>query len=356
VKFIYFLTAFWLTGMQDRAIILFIFFHWEIIMMLKYPDRLPLAHLPTPVHKLERLSKHLGGPDILIKRDDETGLATGGNKARKLEFLVADALNQGCDHLITTGAAQSNHCRQTAAAAARYGLGCSLVVTGDDPGERLGNLLINEILGAHLYWTGANKRGEVMQEVDHELCAMGRKPYQIPLGGSNVMGATSFVWAMKELHDQLVAQQLNIDFIVVASGSGGTQAGMVLGAELYDIPGEILGISVSHPAEQMQIQIAALATATATHLGRETTSVADKVFVNDDYLGEGYAHVGEAEREALRMVAEKEGILLDPVYTGRAMAGLIDLIRWGAFTRGQSVLFWHTGGTAALSAFANKLI
>ncbi len=325
-------------------------------MILKYPDRVSLAHLPTPVHKMERLTKHLGGPDILIKRDDETGLATGGNKARKLEFLVADALRQGCDHLITTGATQSNHCRQTAAAAAQYGLGCSLVISGDDPKERTGNLLLNELLGAHLYWTGTQERAVVMQEVENELLAMGRKPYQIPLGGSNVMGATSYVWAMHELHEQLAAQHLNIDFIVVASGSGGTQAGMVLGAELYDISGEVLGISVSQPAEKMQIQIAALATATATHLGQETTSVAEKVVVNDDYLGEGYAQVGDAEREALRMVAEKEGILLDPVYTGRAMAGLIDLIRWGAFTRGQTVLFWHTGGTAALSAFAHKLV
>ena len=328
----------------------------QTLMMLNYPNRQRLAHLPTPVHKLERLTKHLGGPDIWIKRDDETGLATGGNKARKLEFLVADALNQSCDHLITVGASQSNHCRQTAAAAARYGLGCSLVFSGDDPQERIGNLLINEVLGAHLYWSGSQDRNEVMREVEKELCAMGRKPYQIPLGGSNVMGATSYVWAMKELHEQLVAQHINIDFIVVASGSGGTQAGMVLGSELYDIPGDVLGISVDQPAEKMQIQIAALATATATHLGQETTSVADKVVVNDDYLGEGYAMVGEVEREAIRMVAEKEGILLDPVYTGRAMAGLIDLIRWGAFTRGQTVLFWHTGGTAALSAFANKLL
>jgi len=325
-------------------------------MTLKYPNRVSLAHLPTPIHKMERLSKYLGGPEILIKRDDETGLATGGNKARKLEFLVADALAQGCDHLITTGATQSNHCRQTAAAAAVYGLGCSLVITGDDPKERTGNLLLNEILGAHLYWTGTRNRAEVMQAVDKELCAMGRKPYQIPLGGSNVLGATGYVWAMKEVQEQLAAQHLNIDFMITATGSGGTQAGMVLGAELYGISGEILGVSVSQQAEKMQVQIAALATATATHLGKETASVAEKVVVNDDYLGDGYAQVGDVEREAIRMVAEKEGILLDPVYSGRAMAGLIDLIRWGAFTRGQTVLFWHTGGTAALPAFAQYLL
>ncbi|MCA9928542.1 MAG: D-cysteine desulfhydrase family protein [Anaerolineales bacterium] len=322
----------------------------------KYPNRVSIAHLPTPLHKLERLSKYLGGPDLLIKRDDQTGLATGGNKARKLEFLVAEALKQGCDHLITVGGPQSNHCRQTAAAAAQFGLGCSLVLDGKDPKKRIGNLLINELLGAHLYWTNGQQRAEVLQAVERELCTMGRRPFQIPLGGSNVMGATSYVWAMKELHEQLRNQQLNVDFIVMASGSGGTQAGMVLGAELYGIQSHILGITVSQAAEQMKMQIAALATATATHLGQEISSIIDKVDVNDDYLGEGYAQVGDVEREAIRLVAEKEGILLDPVYTGRAMAGLIDLIRWGAFTRGQTVLFWHTGGTAALSAFWRQLL
>ncbi|MCP5097038.1 MAG: D-cysteine desulfhydrase family protein [Chloroflexi bacterium] len=325
-------------------------------MIPNYPKRIQLAHLPTPIEKLERLSKHLGGPDIYIKRDDQTGLATGGNKARKLEFLVAEAINQSCDHLVTTGAVQSNHCRQTAAAAAKYGLGCTLVIKGSEPNQKIGNLLLNDLLGAHHYWTDGRDRAEVMQEVAAELCTMGRKPYMIPLGGSNVMGATSFVWAMKELKEQITAVSLNLDFIVVASGSGGTQAGMVLGAEIYGIRNRVIGISVSEQADQLQLQIAALATATATHLGLETTSIAGKVNVNDDYLGEGYSKVGDGEREALRMIAEKEGILLDPVYTGRAMAGLIDLIRWGAFTRGQSVLFWHTGGTAALPAFANKLL
>lgn len=325
-------------------------------MTPNYPNRLKLAHLPTPVEKMERLSRHLGGPELLIKRDDQTGLATGGNKSRKLEFLVAEALNQGCDHLVTTGAPQSNHCRQTAAAAAKMGLGCSVVLSGSPPEQRTGNLLLNDLLGAHVYWTNGRSRAEVMNEVTAELCAMGRKPYLIPLGGSNVMGATSYVLAMRELGQQMVEQSLNIDFVVTASSSGGTQAGMVLGAEIYKLRPRILGISVEQAAEKLQMQVAALATATATHLGLETTSVAEKVDVNDDYVGEGYAKVGEPEREAIRMVAQKEGILLDPVYTGRAMAGLIDLIRWGAFTRGQTVLFWHTGGTAALPAFAAALL
>ena len=323
---------------------------------LNYPNRVRLAQLPTPVQPLERLSKHLGGPTLYIKRDDQTGLASGGNKARKLEFLVAEALAQGCDHLVTTGAAQSNHCRQTAAAAAHFGLGCSLVLNGTSPASVTGNLLINTLLGAHLYWAGEQECASLMSSVSTELRAMGHSPYQIPLGGSNVVGATGYVLAMEELTQQLAATSINIDFIVVASGSGGTQAGMVLGAEVYGFRGQILGISVSSEAAALQNRVAALCTATSTHLGIGTLSMAGKVDVNDDYLGGGYGIVSEVEREAVRMVAQLEGILLDPVYTGRAMGGLIDLIRWGAFTRGQSVLFWHTGGTAALPAFADKLL
>ena len=326
------------------------------MMKPNYPERVKIAHLPTPIDRLERLSKQLNGPDLYIKRDDETGLATGGNKTRKLEFLVAEALSQGCDHLVTTGAPQSNHCRQTAAAAASSGLGCTLVLRGEEPAAITGNILLDKLLGAHIYWAGERPCSEVMAQVTTELQSMGRKPYSIPLGGSNVLGATSYVWAMKELTEQLEAQRINIDFIVFATSSGGTHAGLVLGAEIYGFNGQILGISVDHPAEVVQTQVAALATATATHLGLGQLSVANRVDVNDDYLGGGYAIVGETEREAIQMVAQLEGILLDPVYTGRAMGGLIDLIRWGAFTRGQSVLFWHTGGTAALPAFADKLI
>ena len=322
----------------------------------QYPNHVSLAHLPTSIERLQRLSSYLGGPDLLIKRDDQTGLATGGNKTRKLEFLVADALAQGCDSLITTGGPQSNHARQTAAAAARMGLGCSLVLRGEAPQKFSGNLQLDELLGAKIYWTGERKSSEVMQEVAKELKNLGQKPYIIPLGGSNVVGATGYVKAMQELMQQLTAQSLNVDFIVFASSSGGTQAGLVLGAHLYGYQGKVYGISIDHPADGLATQVGALTTATATHLGLEQISLADKILVNDDYLGQGYAVVGELEREAVRLVARQEGLLLDPVYTGRAMGGLIDLIRWGAFTRGQTVLFWHTGGTAALPAFADKLL
>ena len=322
----------------------------------RYPDRVRIAHLPTPVEPLERLTRHLGGPQLFIKRDDQTGLAGGGNKTRKLEFLVADALAQGCDHLITTGAPQSNHCRQTAAAAAHFGLGCSLVLRGTEPPTSTGNILLDRLLGAHLYWCDDRPGAEVMAAVAAEVKAMGRKPYVIPLGGSNVFGAASYVLAMEELMAQLAAMPLNVDFIVFASSSGGTQAGLVLGACAFGFRGTVLGISVDHPADSLKTQVAALTTATATHIGLDALSVADMVNINDDYIGDGYAHVGETEREAIKLMAQVEGILLDPVYTGRAFGGLIDLIRWGAFTRGQRVLFWHTGGTAALPAFAERLL
>lgn len=322
----------------------------------KFPERVSLGFFPTPIERLDRLSKVLGGPEIWIKRDDQTGLASGGNKTRKLEFLAADALAQGADHLVTIGAPQSNHARQTAAAAARLGLGCSLVLRGRKPEITTGNLLLDHLFGAFVYWSEAGDGNEEISRVMGDLRAIGRKPYLIPLGGSNVLGATGYVLAMRELMDQLTELQLNIDFIVFASSSGGTQAGIVLGARAFGYRGSVLGISVDNPADALQTQVAALATATATHLGLGTISVADLVNVNDDYVGEGYARVGENEREAIKQLAQLEGILLDPVYTGRAFGGLIDLIRWGAFTRGQRVLFWHTGGTAALPAFADRLL
>jgi len=321
----------------------------------KYPERVSLGFFPTPIERLDRLSKFLGGPEIWIKRDDQTGLATGGNKTRKLEFLVADAQARGADHLVTLGAPQSNHARQTAAAAARLGLGCSLLLRGQEPQAVTGNLLLDQLLGAFVYWCEEDCIVE-LERVMSDLRVAGRNPYLIPYGGSNVLGATGYVLAMGELMNQLAESRLNVDFIVFASSSGGTQAGLVLGARVYDFRGAVLGISVDNPAEALQTQVAALATATATHLGLGTLSLADQVNVNDDYVGEGYARIGENEREAIKLMAQLEGILLDPVYTGRAFGGLIDLIRWGAFTRSQRILFWHTGGIAALPAFADRLL
>jgi L-cysteate sulfo-lyase len=321
-----------------------------------FPDRVNLAHLPTPIDKLVRLSESLGGPTIYMKRDDQTGLALGGNKTRKLEFLAADALGKGCDYLVTTGAPQSNHCRQTAAAAAAVGLGCRLVLRGNPVPDREGNILLDLLLGAELVWSGENAVDDTIQEVMSELRTAGHTPYLIPLGGSNELGATGYVVAMGELMEQLASQDLAIDAMIVASSSGGTQAGLVLGAQIYGYEGQILGISIEHPSSHLSHLVSSLVTSTAQHLGFDPGSEQAEILVNDGYLGEGYGIVGHLEREAISMVAKYEGILLDPVYTGRAMGGLADLIKSDVFFKGQRILFWHTGGSPAVFAYGQDIL
>ncbi|MCX6951955.1 MAG: D-cysteine desulfhydrase family protein [Verrucomicrobia bacterium] len=322
---------------------------------MTYPPRLRLGLYPTPIEPLERLSAHLGGPKIYVKRDDHTGLATGGNKVRKLEFLFADALAQNCDHVVSLGGPQSNHVRQTAAAAAHLGLGCSLVLRGHPPAQRLGNLLLDELLGAKIHWSGARTRDEVAVEVMASLRQSGARPYLIPLGGSNGLGSLGYATAMEEALDQLAAQNLAIDTMVFASSSAGTQAGLVLGAALRGYRGRVLGISIDSSIAELQAKVTGLALDAARLVGAAVATDQLRVDINADYLGGGYSVVGDLERDAIRTVARTQGLLLDPVYTGRAMGGLIDLIRRGAFTKDQTILFWHTGGTAALSAFADKL-
>ncbi|HID35371.1 MAG TPA: pyridoxal-phosphate dependent enzyme, partial [Anaerolineae bacterium] len=226
--------------------------------------RIPFAHLPTPVEPLPRLSEQLGGPALWVKRDDQTGLALGGNKTRKLEFLVAEALARGADVLITGGAAQSNHCRQTAAAAARFGLACTLVLTGEPPGQASANLLLDQLLGAEIVWTSPQERDATMRHVERALREGGRTPYLIPYGGSNETGALGYVFAMQELMNQDVQP----DWIVVASSSGGTQAGLTVGARLFGFQGRILGISIDKPEVELSRDIVAdLASRTARRLG-----------------------------------------------------------------------------------------
>jgi D-cysteine desulfhydrase family pyridoxal phosphate-dependent enzyme len=311
---------------------------------------LPLALLPTPLHELPRLSAALGGPRLLVKRDDLTGLAFGGNKTRKLAYLLADARAQGADVLITAGAVQSNHCRQTAAAAAWAGLDCVLVLRGDAPARASANLLLDGVLGARVRWAGAADRATVMQDVARELAAQGRRPYVIPYGGSNALGAAAYAHAMHELVAQLGDTRVN--HIVFASSSGGTQAGLVAGARSAGFRSQVLGISVDEPAAHLRAVVAGLATAVAELLGLGFGVMPEEVTVNDGYLGAGYAIMGAVEREAIALAARTEGLLVDPVYTGRALAGLIDLVRRGAFSRDETVLFWHTGGQPALFADA----
>ena len=311
------------------------------------PPRLQIAHLPTPIEPLPRLTEALGGPRLLVKRDDQTGLAFGGNKTRKLEFLLADALENGARSLVTAGALQSNHCRQTAAAAARFGLGCTLVLVGQPPERASANLLLDGLLGADLVWAGTkDQRDPLLAETVSRLEQAGARPYLVPYGGSNPVGALGYVHAMEELAGQAVPA----DWIVFASSSGGTQAGMALGARLFNLPGKLLGISIEDDQRVLQERVARLAEETAAHLGRVERFAADEILVDAGFLGGGYGVVGEPEREALRLFARTEGLLLDPVYTGRAAAGLIALVRRGFFRQDETVLFWHTGGGPALFA------
>jgi len=310
--------------------------------------RIHFAHLPTKIEALPRLSATLQGPRLLVKRDDQTGLAFGGNKTRKLEYLLAEARGQEADLLITAGAVQSNHCRQTLAAASRFGFDCILVLFGDPPEPPDGNHLLFYLLGAKIVFTDRENVNNKLEEVNQKALNDGRKPYLIPYGGSNPTGAMGYVNAMLEL----AQQDPTPDWIVFPSSSGGTQAGMLVGGRISGYEGKILGISVDEPANALKANVAKLATDTAISIGKDWTFSSEDVLVNDDYTGEGYAIMGEPEIEAIRLFAQKEALLLDPVYTGRAAAGLIDLIRKGFFDTSETILFWHTGGGPAL--FAGK--
>jgi L-cysteate sulfo-lyase len=325
-------------------------------MLTSNIDRVSIAHLPTPLEEMKRLSQALGGPRILIKRDDQTGLATGGSKARKLEYLIAEALTQGADTVLTVGAAQSNHARQTAAAAAMYGLRSILILRGRRRDHWNGNLLLDDLLGAQVRWAGETPLDEMMIEVSVEEETAGHHLYLIPLGGSNPTGALGYVAAVEELVGQLDERELKADAVVFASSSGGTQAGLMVGAKALGFEGRIVGISVTNTEEVLKRILGELVSQTAERLSLQLSFDESDFIVHDDYLGGGYGVMGDAERQAIRLVAGTEGILVDPVYTGRAMAGLLDLIRKGAFGPEETVVFWHTGGTPALFAYSEGLM
>ncbi len=325
-------------------------------MLTDHLPRVRLAYLPTPLEELPRLTAALGGPRLLIKRDDQTGLATGGNKARKLEFSVADALRQGADTLVTLGAVQSNHCRQTAAAAARCGLRCVLVLRGNPPAAWNGNLLLDHLLGAEVVFAGEQTREEVGAAVFEKEAADGRRPYLIPVGASNEVGALGFVAAIEELDGQLREREIRVDRVVFASSSAGTQAGLCAGAKAIGFRGQLAAIAIDSDRVELSAAVAAIAGAALGRLGLDPSFSPGEATVYDGYLGGGYAVMGQPEREAIEMMARYEGILLDPVYTGRAMAGLLDLIRKGEFGKDETILFWHTGGSPALFAYAEQLV
>ena len=332
-------------------------------MELERLPRVRLAHLPTPLEPLERLSAALGGPEIWIKRDDCTGLATGGNKARKLEFLMGEALARGAEAVATQGATQSNHARQTAAAAARLGLECHVLLedrTGfaDAAYRENGNVLLDRLCGATVHRCPARDDMEAaLAELVAGLPGGAARTYAIPGGGSNPVGAAGYAAAAAELAAQAEAAGLAPDAIVVASGSAGTHAGLVAGLRGLGSAVPVYGISVRAPAAAQQAGVLALARATAAHIGLPGGAGADSpvaegdIRVDDRFVGPGYGVPAESTLEAIRTMAECEGILLDPVYTGKAFAGLIGLVRDGVLRAGQRIVFLHTGGSAALFAY-----
>jgi D-cysteine desulfhydrase family pyridoxal phosphate-dependent enzyme len=322
-------------------------------MQIGHIPRVHLASLPTPLEEAARLSKALGGPRILIKRDDSTGLAMGGNKARKLEFLMGEALAKGVDVVLTTGAVQSNHARMTVAAANKLGIKTILVLRGEEPKEVQGNLLLDRILGAEIRVVKGDydRTQREMESIAADLRGKGHAPMVIPVGGATPSGSLGYVTMMLELVSQLNEMGLKATHLVHASGSGGTQAGLILGARALSTGMRIVGISVSRKRDLLREKVAGIADEASRLVQADCRITANDVEVYDEYIGEGYGIPTKECVEAIRLLAETEGILLDPVYTGKAMAGLIDLVNKGKITREDTVVFLHTGGAPALFAY-----
>lgn len=330
-------------------------------MQLSRFPRARFAHLPTPLEPMPRLSEALGGKAAFwVKRDDCTGLAGGGNKTRKLEFLLGEALEQGADTLVTQGAVQSNHVRQTAAAAARFGMACEVILeerTGSKAVDYVGsgNVLLDRLLGAKIRTVpgGSDMNAELARTAE-EIRGRGGKPYVIPGGGSNTVGALGYVDCALELVRQADAQGLRIDRIVTATGSAGTHAGLVAGLALMGADVPILGIGVRAPKETQEANVHKLAVETAALLGHGDRVSREMTVANCDYVGAGYGLIDEGVIDALKLIARTEALLLDPVYTGKAMKGLIDLARKGAFD-GETVVFLHTGGAQGLFGYHGEM-
>ena len=330
-------------------------------MNLAQFPRVKLCQAPTPLELLPNLTKALGGPDIWMKRDDLTGMGGGGNKVRKLEYLAGAALAAGADHLVTQGAVQSNHVRQTAAVAAKLGLRCTAVLehriaTNDPEYLNSGNVLLDHLMGIDIeYRDGGTDMQAAIEDVGARLEKTGAKPYLIPGGGSNATGALGYVHVAAELVAQLNEQGLNVDRLVHATGSAGTQAGLVAGLHALNSPIRTLGIGVRNPRDKQEANVRKLAEATLAHLGIKAPLPPEAVEANCDYVGAGYGIPTPGMVEAVQMVARTEGIFLDPVYSGKGMAGLIDLIRKGTFTKGQTIVFLHTGGSTGLFGYTQAL-
>lgn len=330
-------------------------------MLLSRFPRVSLAHLPTPLEHLPRLSKHLGGPEIYVKRDDCTGLGTGGNKTRKLEFLMADALQKKADVVITQGAVQSNHARQTAAAACKLGMACELVFekrVADAPEAYLtsGNVLLDRIYGARIAEVDkGSDMNAAMERVAADLRAKGKTPYIIPGGGSNPIGALGYVDCALEFLSQANRDGIIIDHVVHATGSAGTQAGLIVGLKASHANIPLLGIGVNAPKTEQEEKVYKLAVETADYVGAAGIVTRDDIVANCDYVGAGYGVPTEGMNEAVLLLARLEGILFDPVYSGKGLAGMIDLIGKGFFSDAKNIVFVHTGGSAGLFGYSSLL-
>ena len=330
----------------------------DISATLDSLPRLRLCQLPTPIQRMRRLEQALGaadGPALYVKRDDLTGLAFGGNKGRKLEFCLAEAQQQDADTVLTCGGVQSNHCRQTAVAATALGFEAHLFLRGERPEKLTGNLLPSALCGAEMHFVGKDQpvsHGQAMAEFAEKLRSQGRRPYVIPTGASNTTGAMGYVQAAREIKAQQDEMGVEFDWIVTATGSTGTQAGLLAGAKLFGLTGRVIGMAVSPTSDvdARRAGIATFATETAQCLGADAPTSPDEVIFAADYAGEGYAIATEAGQAALELAARMEGLFLDPTYTAKAMAGLIDHVRRGEFAASDRVLFVHTGGTIAIFA------
>ncbi len=322
-------------------------------MKLSSLSKIALASLPTPLQRAVRLSDALGGPEIWFKRDDLTGFGLGGNKIRKLEYLAADALAQGADTLITGAGPQSNHVRATMAVAAHLGLKGVAVFHGSSPSEKQGNLLLDELVGAELIFSNNPDRSQLDARIIEEserLKAEGHRPYVIGRGGASPLGCVGYVAASAEIFSQLSALNLQPDYLFCATGSCGTQTGLLVGSKWLQLDYRLCGITVSRRKDECLTRIEKLANETAALLNLKTKPSAADIEVNDNYIGQGYGTPTPECLAAIRLVARTEGIFLDPVYTGKAMAGLIDLIKKKEIGTAKTVLFLHSGGWPALFA------
>lgn len=316
-------------------------------------NKYSLGFFPTPIHRLNNISKKFPDYDIYIKRDDLTGLALGGNKIRKIEYLIYDAISNKCNTIITAGAQQSNHCRQTAAACAKAGLECHLLLGGSKPVSLTGNLLLSELLGANIHFTGENRKGEDIETYKSRLENENKICYCIPYGGSNEIGALGYVNASLELSEQLKLSGNNFDYVFFPSSSGGTQAGLTLGFELFKINSSLIPVSIDKTESannKLATTVNELILKCSSLLECNFNLKSNNIFIESNYDKNGYGNTSQAEINTIQLAAKEEGILLDPVYSGRAFHAMLDYLNNNKIPAHSKILFWHTGGTPAIFA------